>query len=202
MSQTMEKLTVVEAAPMPASHIKPTSFFTARSRACCRCNEEGSSHDQQCIKAECTHGYCTDCPQLDSRGREVIPHSFPCNWVCNTCSEVHSVLSILVKNVECKCEKPTLRAIYDQFGRIFLYFRNDPAVDDLTDPAKVQEAAWRVWEAGAEPWLPHVIAAEEAIARASSKKGWSQLSQASFSSEDPLDMDMSETTESVVSDSY
>lgn len=86
------------------------------------------------------------------------------------------MLSILVKNVECKCEKPALQAIYDQFGRIFLYFRNDPAVDDLTDAAKVQEAAWRVWEAGAEPWLPHVVAAEEAIARASSKKGWSQLS--------------------------
>lgn len=72
-------------------------------------------------------------------------------------------------------------------------------MDDLTDSAKVQEAAWRVWEAGAEPWLPHVVAAEEAIARASSKKGWSQLSQASFSSEDPLDLD---TSESVVSDSY
>jgi hypothetical protein len=63
--------------------------------------------------------------------------------------------------VSCTCAKPTLQAVYDQFGRVFLFWRDDPAIYDLTAPAKVQEAAWRIWEAGAEPWLPEMVAAME-----------------------------------------
>ena len=66
-------------------------------------------------------------------------------------------------NVACGCERPTLQAVYDQFGRIFLYWRDDPAVYDLMDRGKLQEAAWRVWEAGSEPWLPVVVEVEKRV---------------------------------------
>ncbi|KAK0643372.1 hypothetical protein B0T16DRAFT_459529 [Cercophora newfieldiana] len=99
------------------------------------------------------------------------------------------LLSILTQKIACKCGSPTLQAIYDQFGRIFLFWRDDPAVYDLADAAKVQEAAWRVWEAGAEPWLGDVLAEEEKQRRLRGK-GWSRLSQSSLSSEESLDIEI------------
>lgn len=66
-------------------------------------------------------------------------------------------------NVACGCGKPTLQAVYDQFGRIFLYWRDDEAVYDLMDRGKLQEAAWRIWEAGSEPWLPVVVEVEKRV---------------------------------------
>jgi len=86
-------------------------------------------------------------------------------------------------DVKCKCDNPTLQAIYDQFGRIFLYWRDDPAVYDLKDPVKLQEAAYRVWEAGSEPWLPAVLEAE----KLSIKRRNRGSSQSSASSRDSLD---------------
>lgn len=54
-----------------------------------------------------------------------------------------------------------LQAVYDQFGDLFLFWRDDLAVHDLRDPNKVQEAAWRLWEAGSAPWLPEVAKADK-----------------------------------------
>ena len=117
--------------------------------------------------------------------------------MCSTCSTPHSILSILTARVACACGQPSLQAVYDQFGRLFLFWRDDPAVYDLRDPAKCQEAAWRVWEAGGEPWLGDVLAFEAGEAAAAGslagkggeevvvaelemerggKKGWSRYS--------------------------
>jgi len=84
------------------------------------------------------------------------------------------VLDILTREVSCPCGSPTLQAVYDQFGRLFLFWRDDPDVFDMKDPAKVQEAAWRIWEAGGEPWLGDVMRVESE--REKSRKGWSRLS--------------------------
>jgi len=78
--------------------------------------------------------------------------------------------------VRCECDNPTLQTVYDQFGRIFLYWREDPDVYDLRDPIKVQEAAWRVWEAGSEPWLADVIETEKMMAKARDLRGFSHYS--------------------------
>lgn len=82
------------------------------------------------------------------------PHAFPVDWLCSSCSATHSVLTLLAAssssaagNGSWCCERPTLQAVYDQHGRIFLYWRNDPAIADLRDPAHVREAAGRVAEA-------------------------------------------------------
>ncbi|GAB1319352.1 hypothetical protein MFIFM68171_09562 [Madurella fahalii] len=96
------------------------------------------------------------------------------------------------------CERPSLRAVYDQFGRIFLCWRDDdPAVSDLRDPDKVREAARRVWQAGGGEVLDlgmgmgrggegsggDMMEAEEAAER-----GWARLSrQSSVTSEDSFD---------------
>ena len=45
-----------------------------------------------------------------------------------------------------------------------MYWRDDAAVYDLMDRTKLQEAAWRVWEAGSEPWLPVVVEVEKRVA--------------------------------------
>lgn len=121
-----------------------------------------------------------------------IQHSFPSTWICSTCATPHSVLEILTNTdaddaIACACGKPTLQAVYDQFGRIFLFWRDDAAVHDLRDAAKVQEAAWRIWEAGAEPWLEDVLKLEAERERraAFGRRG-------SLSSEDSLDVEMAE----------
>ncbi|KAK3935566.1 hypothetical protein QBC46DRAFT_346477 [Diplogelasinospora grovesii] len=126
------------------------------------------AHPPSYIKPTSRFSPLLDNTSIDSRGNSVIPYSFPVDWLCGTCGSTHSVLDILTTStttqtgVRCGCDKPTLQAIYDQFGRIFLYWRADPSVDDLSDPAKVQEAAWRVWRAGGDPWLPDVLEAQKA----------------------------------------
>jgi hypothetical protein len=96
---------------------------------------------------------------------QLTPHSFPTDWLCSTCGATHSVLAILESSseVQCECDSPTLQAVYDQFGRIFLYWRNDPAIVDLRDPAAVREAAWRVAEAagGRADWLRRMLSQGE-----------------------------------------
>lgn len=175
--------TPVQAPPSPPVHIKANSYFSPRSRQCCQCNNQlplnhnhthtHKNQPQHCPEEEdgCGHKLCRHCPRQDSAGNPVIPHSFPVDWVCSTCTTVHPVLDILIMNVNCPCEQPRLQAVYDQHGRIFLYWRDDPAVNDLTDKEKVQEAAWRIWEAGSEPWLPVVLEAEKRmIAEEEAKK--------------------------------
>ncbi|KAL2121103.1 hypothetical protein VTJ04DRAFT_5130 [Mycothermus thermophilus] len=46
------------------------------------------------------------------------------------------------------CSAPSLQAIYDQHGEIYLFWRDDPAVSDLRVPSMAEEARWRVLEAG------------------------------------------------------
>jgi len=176
---------VLAGPPPPPSYIKAASPFSPRDRQCCQCRETTPEQPQQqkqqpqTQSCDCSHQLCGSCDSLDGRGAAVIPHAFPAAWVCSTCSDTHSVLSILTQQVACKCGSPTLQAVYDQFGRIFLFWRDDPAVYDLVDPSKVQEAAWRVWEAGAEPWLADVLAAERAAEEKERRlrgKGWSRLS--------------------------
>ncbi|KAL2153554.1 hypothetical protein VTH82DRAFT_4709 [Thermothelomyces myriococcoides] len=53
----------------------------------------------------------------------------------------------------CPCGRPALQAVYDQFGDLFLFWRDDPAVSDLSVPRMAEEARWRVRTAGAEGWL-------------------------------------------------
>ncbi|KAK4213695.1 hypothetical protein QBC37DRAFT_169688 [Rhypophila decipiens] len=197
----------VQTLPTPPVHIKANSYFSPRSRQCCQCNNRlpvyqthkpPKGQPQICPEENgCGHQLCRDCPRLDGSGNQVIPHSFPVDWVCSTCTAVHPVLDILTMNVACPCEQPSLQAVYDQHGRIFLYWRDDPAVYDLTDTAKVQEAAWRIWEAGSEPWLPVVLEAEKRMiaeeeARKSIKFGadWKRFSQSSISTRDSLDIEM------------
>lgn len=146
----------------PPSQIQPTSPFSPSFKQCCQCTnftpspfDPDSCSDCSC---SCSHSFCRTCPDLDSRGVQVVAHSFPVSWICSTCGTTHSVLEILTQTeLECDgCDKPTLQAVYDQFGRIFLYWREDPAVFDLSSADKIREAAWRVWEAGAERWVEDI----------------------------------------------
>ncbi|KAK0721662.1 hypothetical protein B0T26DRAFT_190330 [Lasiosphaeria miniovina] len=173
----------VQTAPVPPFYIKPASQFGPRERQCCQCGTRTTTPStaaasvQTSRSCECDHQFCNECLRRDGRRRTVIPHSFPVDWVCSTCGDTHSVLEILTATVVCHCEAPTLQAVYDQFGNIFLYWRDDPAVYDLSHPSKVQEAAWRVWEAGSAPWLPYVVAAEKAAkARELGSRGFNRLS--------------------------
>ncbi|SPQ20290.1 1da10cfe-a0b5-4dc0-826a-ae6fc5340e03 [Thermothielavioides terrestris] len=50
------------------------------------------------------------------------------------------------------CATPSLQAVYDQFGHIYLFWRDDPAVADLRDPRMAREARRRVWSAGGACW--------------------------------------------------
>jgi hypothetical protein len=52
----------------------------------------------------------------------------------------------------CACAVPALQAVYDQFGAIYLFWRDDPAVADLSVPRMAEEARWRVWRAGGDGW--------------------------------------------------
>ncbi|KAL2176931.1 uncharacterized protein P884DRAFT_300333 [Thermothelomyces heterothallicus CBS 202.75] len=53
----------------------------------------------------------------------------------------------------CPCGRPALQAVYDQFGELYLFWRDDPAVSDLSVPRMAEEARWRVRTAGADGWF-------------------------------------------------
>jgi hypothetical protein len=55
---------------------------------------------------------------------------------------------------------PSLQAVYDQFGALYLFWRDDPAVSDLRVPGMAEEARWRVWRAGGGEW-DFLLGAEE-----------------------------------------
>ncbi|KAK5657837.1 hypothetical protein OQA88_2910 [Cercophora sp. LCS_1] len=182
--------------PTPPTSIKSTSPFAPHNHQCCRCNTTTPSSTRsaaaapqlvrRCSHTSCAHDLCGSCNATDTNNNAVIPHSFPADWVCATCNTTHSVLSILTRDVSCDCGAPRLQAIYDQFGRIFLFWRDDPTVQDLRDPAKVQEAAWRIWEAGGEPWVEEVERVE-----AKRERGWSsRLSSSSLDSEEEAEVEM------------
>ena len=164
---------VVAPAPAPASRITPDSPFSPRGRECCRCKSSvGASDDQSC---GCSHSFCKACPRLDGRGNAVLRHSFPVAWLCSTCGTTHSALEILGgREVDCACGSPTLQAVYDQFGQIYLYWRSDESVYDLRDPEKVQEAARRFLLAGGDPWMDAEASAADSVVAAAPR--WNRLS--------------------------
>ncbi|KAK4170070.1 hypothetical protein QBC43DRAFT_307094 [Cladorrhinum sp. PSN259] len=203
--------------PPPPSQIQPTSPLSPCFRQCCHCahttttvppSPSSSSESLSSNSCSCSHTYCRQCPDLDSRGQQVIPHSFPVHWICSTCDTTHSVVELLTQTeLGCDgCDKPTLEAVYDQFGRIFLYWRQDPSVYDLSEKGNVREAAWRVWEAGAGMLMDGLtrgvdddetatdVVMEDVTDIKNMKilgrqnRGWSQLSHSSISSEDSLDV--------------
>jgi hypothetical protein len=172
----MDSPTATRAPPTPPAHIKPTSQFSPRSQSCCQCNEPAApDHTGRCSLDSCGHQLCHACPRRDARGSDLIAHAFPVHWICSSCSAAHSVLEILTARVGACCGEPSLQAVYDQFGKIFLYWRDDPAVYDLNAPEKVAEAAWRIWQAGGSPWLPDVVAAEAKAASAARKGKWNRF---------------------------
>ncbi len=168
-SSTQRQIPAVQAGPpAPPTYIKPTSPFRPRDRECCQCREispepQTQQHQeaQSCSHSDCAHAFCGDCIRLDARGDIVIPHSIPADWICSTCGVTHSVLDIMTQSVSCECENPRLQTVYDQYGRIYLYWRNEDAILDLRDPAQVEEASWRMMGAGAHLWLADVLAIEE-----------------------------------------
>ncbi|KAK4228610.1 hypothetical protein QBC38DRAFT_361535 [Podospora fimiseda] len=222
MSQSTSPERTNALPPSPPSQIQPTSPFSPSFKQCCNCthttnapSSPSSSTDSLSDSCSCSHGYCRRCPDLDSRGYEVIPQSFPVHWICSTCDTTHSVLEILTQTqLECEgCDKPTLEAVYDQFGRIFLYWRKDPAVYDLSEgPEKVKEAAWRIWEAGAGMLMKEIEGMTNRTSQmnvgirgglAANEKGkglmlgrhhrmWSHFSHSSITSEDSLDVELAE----------
>ncbi|KAK3294426.1 uncharacterized protein B0H64DRAFT_443504 [Chaetomium fimeti] len=54
--------------------------------------------------------------------------------------------------VRCVCRRPALQAVYDQLGELYLFWRDDPAVADLSVPRMAEEARWRVRTAGGDGW--------------------------------------------------
>ena len=78
----------------------------------------------------------------------------PTAWLCGNCDATHPVLSLLTQpHRECACGTPSLRAVYDQTGRLYLYWRDDLAVADLRQTEQVRVARERMVAAGAGIWL-------------------------------------------------
>ncbi|KAH8895825.1 hypothetical protein GQ53DRAFT_33420 [Thozetella sp. PMI_491] len=146
--------------PSPVPRITPASPFSPKERECCQCKSvtvgASASHPDAAVSrtCACSHAFCKQCPRIDARGSPVRRHSFPTDWICSTCGNTHSALEILDgSEVACACGSPTLQAVYDQFGQIYLYWREDESVYDLRDPEKVQEAARRFMLAGGDTWM-------------------------------------------------
>ncbi|KAL2192425.1 hypothetical protein P885DRAFT_64912 [Corynascus similis CBS 632.67] len=96
---------------------------------------------------------------------------FPAAWRCGTCMTLHSIRTLMTTTklttartresadkadevdncpCPCPCRRPALQAVYDQFGELYLFWRDDPAVSDLSVPHMADEARRRVRVAGGE----------------------------------------------------
>lgn len=150
---------------MAACRIPPsitvTSSFAPKEWKCSECDVKNSLDYTTCSGPICSGRFRRPGVLFDHRGEAANPARFPVHWMCSTCDRVHSVLDILTKRVICACGHPILQAVYDQFGDLFLFWRDDPAIHDLRDPDMVQEAAWRLWEAGSAPWLPEMAKSDK-----------------------------------------
>jgi hypothetical protein len=149
-----------EATSMPAPRQLPISIeasspFTPKLWICPSCNQKNHVETSQCKC--CSHeltSTITCYPLLDQRNRPVSPLArFPVYWLCSTCHVAHYLLEILVKKASCTCGRPTLQAVYDQFGDLFLFWPDDEQIRDLTEKPKVEEAARRLWAAGGGRWV-------------------------------------------------
>ncbi|EGS21710.1 uncharacterized protein CTHT_0035770 [Thermochaetoides thermophila DSM 1495] len=87
-------------------------------------------------------------------GELALAFPVPTTWLCGNCDTTHPVLSLLTQpHTECTCGTPSLRAVYDQTGRLYLYWRDDPTVADLRQMEQVRIARERMVTAGAGIWL-------------------------------------------------
>lgn len=135
------------------SSIDARSPFTPKSWICPECDEQNPIETKHCVRQNCDQKLTWTCTILDLRGRPLDPARFPVYWICSTCCETHSILAILLRKPTCACGQPTLQAVYDQFGDLFLFWQHDPEIQDLRDPVKVAEAARRLWAAGGDRWV-------------------------------------------------
>jgi len=65
--------------------------------------------------------------------------------------------------------------VYDQFGDLLLFWRDDDGVRDLSDKGKVAEAARRLWVVGGEAWvdeMPVITMGEEEEEEQEQGKGY------------------------------
>ncbi|KAG7287474.1 hypothetical protein NEMBOFW57_006985 [Staphylotrichum longicolle] len=93
--------------------------------------------------------------------------------------------------VEC-CATPALQAVYDQFGALYLFWRDDPAVSDLRVPGMAEEARWRVRMAGGGLWEGLMTGEGGRVERA---RGMSQSSVVSDASDDSMVMGVGDAME-------
>lgn len=148
--QVQPRVLVIKASIAAASPFSPATWV------CSGCHERNDMSALKCRRADCRQDYKRGGLCLDRKGNRVMPARFPAHWVCSTCHDVHSILEVLLKMASCDCGEPTLQAVYDQFGDLFLFWREDPAIHDLKDPVKAEEAARRLWQAGSSPWLGEI----------------------------------------------
>lgn len=136
-----------------APSIKADSPFAPKQWRCSLCDGRNGLESAACKGSGCCGLFGPSQLLFDHEGNAVSAARFPVHWLCSICGVIHSVLDILNQCVSCPCGHPNLQAVYDQFGDLFLFWRDDPAVRDLRDPCQVQEAARRLWDAGSAPWL-------------------------------------------------
>lgn len=152
---TVEPPQAVAQTPEPVPlTIKAGSPFSPSSWDCSTCHERNAFSNTHCHGPACGAPFKWSNTIITSRGDRLDPARFPVHWVCGCCSRQHLVLFIISgrNDTYCICGQPTLQAVYDQFGDLFLYWRDDIAVKDLRDRKKAEEAARRLWLAGGDRW--------------------------------------------------
>jgi hypothetical protein len=133
--------------------ISASSPFSPKTWLCPLCHSANTPETRHCTRSGCGRLADRTTTFLDQKNRPVSPLRFPVHWICSTCYLIHSVLAIITGSPSCACGRPSLQAIYDQFGDLFLFWRDDPTVRDLRDPGQVEEAARRLWVTGGDRWL-------------------------------------------------
>ncbi|KAL2267180.1 hypothetical protein VTJ83DRAFT_4457 [Remersonia thermophila] len=76
----------------------------------------------------------------------------PTTWRCGACARLNPTLDLLRPRPASDGSVAPAGddAIYDQNGELYLFWRDDPAVSDLSVRSMWEEARWRVWKAGGE----------------------------------------------------
>ncbi|KAB5545905.1 hypothetical protein GE09DRAFT_1224853 [Coniochaeta sp. 2T2.1] len=133
-----------------------TSPFTPKHWICPSCTARvpySPLSSQTCPTPSCQTPFTwSTCTLFDQRDRALDAARFPVHWNCSTCFRAHLAAEVLLRDVTCRCDKPALQAVWDQFGDLFLWWEKDEEIYDLTDGKKVEEAARRLWEAGGARW--------------------------------------------------
>lgn len=138
---------------LPPASITATSPFTPLHWLCPTCTTPAPIATATCpLPSCCAQPLTRRSALLDRRARPLNPSPFPVHWLCGTCRAPHPVLSILLRAPGCACGRPALRAVYDQFGQLFLFWPDDEGVRDLREGGAVAEAGRRLWAAGGGRW--------------------------------------------------